>query len=628
MSSIIQVRLLLSNLCLHSPGLHEEDDQDDILALKKHESLTKLSEVKRQAAMKVLGAIYKRRFVQRLSDHIKTSPAEAYDPSHEICRVRPDEVAITVIGLPGDLLPTELFSGIYGIIAPETAWRVLPQTDTPIYFFKNPGPPLFYHRDQIIRSGPTLNRLSINYRGDLDLSADRTAVMKGTTLYHAYRERLSKAAHLAFEFLPDLAEEIALDILTESGVGGSSFSRILHPLDAKSGNAYKAAFTSAWRTLDPSIPAKKTLYPYPASSSRDPRLIEELGMVGRPVSEHVMVKILQASGAFIRIHQYAESLLLRAPLHHKPVAGFTRLQRAIASAFPLVGVEDVIMVDYTYSSPKILWDKYTKRFVMGVPGKCSKHIEGGCLCWIGPYLFRAMDSWKDKQRSKKEGPSLMALCRVFLQCMEGTIDVPRSDSASLSDGKMFSISCSSDDSRDHLPDTVRNKRVGLQGNTIDLGNSTPHEGRPLSFESQTTAYTERRASSRSHSPDLPLDANSHSECCYQFTDTLYIILCPFFAASLSSGGKNITGIFNGVLDLCQIGLREAATVDTEHASLKMDTANKSTAIKSLEHQAALRHDDIQFLREQLEQKEAELNYTRGLLTQKWAIDGDKRTWDI
>ena len=372
--------------------------------------------------MKVLGAIYKRRFAQKLSDRTRSSASiDVHDPRHEICRVRPDEVSITVIGLPGDLIPSEVFSGVYGIIEYDQAWRVLPQVETPVYFFRNTGSPLFYHRDHIIRSGPALNRLSINYRGDLDLSADRTAVIKGTPAYHAYRETVSRAAHLAFEFLPDLAMEIALDILTDPGLSGSTLNRILHPLDSKSAAAYRTAFDRAWRTLDPALPTDKIIYPYPASSTRDVRLIEELGMIGRPVADHIMVKILQPSGAFTRVHHYAESLLLKAPPHRKPVAGFTRLQRAISYVFPSVKSEDVIMVNYKHSSPKMLWDVKTKKFVLGVPAKCGEHTEGGCLCWVGPYLFRAMDSWKDKNRSTKDGPSLTVLCRAFLECMDGSI---------------------------------------------------------------------------------------------------------------------------------------------------------------------------------------------------------------
>lgn len=428
-------------------GLHDESDEDDtILTLKKHEAVTKLSDVRRQAAMKVLNGIYKRRFAQRLSERptktVQVPADSATDPSHELCRVRSDEVAITVLGLPPDLSPTFVFSGIYGIIPPAHAWRVLPKADTPIFFFKtpSPAPPQFYHRDQLVRVGPTLNRLSINYRGSLDLSADRTAVLKGTHTYHAYRDRLSRAAHLAFEFLPDLAKEIALDILTTDpggthGSGSSTtLSRVLHSPDTRSREGYRTAFDAAWRTLDASLPKQKNLYPYPASSSSDLHLIEEMGMVGRPVPEHVMTRILQASGAFTRIHRHAESLLLRAPRSKQiaTVSGFRRLQRAISSVIPSVRPDDVVLVDYAYSSPKIVWDVKGKKFVMGIPDKCAEHgpiftrRRSRCLCWVGPHLFSALDSWQEKQTagSGKEGwPSRMAVCRAYVHCMEGTVNM-------------------------------------------------------------------------------------------------------------------------------------------------------------------------------------------------------------
>lgn len=389
--------------------------------------MTKLSEVKRQAATKVLNGIYRRRFGQRLAERVRSiAPGDASDPSHEICRVQSDEVAITVIGLPGNLTPTEVFSGTYGIIQPEHVWRILPHPDTPIYFFKNDGPPLFYHRDQIVRSAPSLNRLSINYRGNLDISADRTAVTKSTKLYFAYRDKLSRAAHLAFEFLPDLAKEIALDILTDPGISGSTLSHVLHPLDTRSREGYRKAFNSAWRTLDPALPVHKSLYPYPSSAPRDLQLIEELGMIGRSVEENVMQRILHASGAFNRIHHHAERILLRSPPHQKPITGFKRLRRAISSVFPPVGVDDIIVVEYAYSRPKIVWNMKRKKFIMGLPEKCNEHAAGGCLCWVGPQLFLAVDSWRDKHGSK-ETPSRTVVCREFVRCMEGVVDMVERD---------------------------------------------------------------------------------------------------------------------------------------------------------------------------------------------------------
>lgn len=424
-----------------------------------------------------------------------------------------------MVGLPGNLSPTEVFSGVYGIIQPEHVWRVLPQADTPIYIFKTNGPPLFYHRDQIVRSGPSLNRLSINYRGNLDISADGMAVTKSTGLYFAYRDRLSKAAHLAFEFLPDLAKEIALDILTDPGISGSTLSHVLHPLDTRSKEGYRKAFNSAWRTLDPTLPAQKSLYPYPASAPRDLLLIEELGMIGRPVHEHVMQKILHASGAFNRIHHHAERILLRSPPHQKPITGFKRLRRAISSIFPPVGVDDVIVVNYTHSRPKIVWNGKKKKFIMGLPEKCSDHAAGGCLCWVGPQLFMAVDSWRDKHGSK-ETPSRTAVCRALVQCMEGSCGMMERDQH-IADGvfAVFCTICHSEAVFTDVPPIVRIEDEAEEDHVDTMGDDTPRNRR-LSGASEATVTLHHTHGSDSGSDLQTVVASSHESKC-----AMYIFRC-------------------------------------------------------------------------------------------------------
>ena len=80
----------------------------------------------------------------------------------------------------------------------------------------------------------------------------------------------------------------------------------------------------------------------------------------------------------------------------------------------------------------------------------------------------------------------------------------------------------------------------------------------------------------------------------------------------------LVGIFNGVIDLCQRGLHETANIETEHNALKTDAVHNDATIQSLQDQASQRQVDARKLRDQLELKEAELDYTRGLLTAKWA----------
>jgi len=82
----------------------------------------------------------------------------------------------------------------------------------------------------------------------------------------------------------------------------------------------------------------------------------------------------------------------------------------------------------------------------------------------------------------------------------------------------------------------------------------------------------------------------------------------------------LSGIFNGVIDLCQRGLHETASIEAEHTALKTDALHNDSTIQTLQDQASQRQVDVRRLRDQLELKEAELDYTRGLLTAKWAAN--------
>ncbi|KZP21159.1 hypothetical protein FIBSPDRAFT_1044324 [Athelia psychrophila] len=584
----------------------QDGGDPSVRSRKKSDAAPKLSEVKRQAAMKVLNGIYKRRLAQRLSDRPRSSAQNQTDtaePPQEICRVRPDEVSITVLGIPGSLSPAEAFSSVYGVIPPENAWRVLPQVDTPIYFFKSETPqPMFYHRDHLVRTGPTLNKLSINYRGNLDLSADRTSVDTSTHAFAHYKVNLSKAAHLAFEFLPDLAVEIALDILTDGGASGSTLSRVLQPLDTRSKETYRAAFITAWRILEPSLPASKILYPYPISSAaRDLPLIKELGMIGRPVSDHIMSKILHPSGAYSRIHHHVEKSLLRAPSHNIEVPGMARLQRAIKSLLPAGSIDSEIVgvVNHKYSTPKIAWNSRAKKFVMRVPERCVEHAPaGGCSCWVGPYLFSAMDSWKDKCSPKTKGPSRGAICRAFMLCMDG-------------EGVIPSINGDTSGALRYHVDDESASSAGLESDSDAAGGGqTPTPARP------------RRASSASEKTLAPNQLagklsppSSSSEARFpQATNKQAMAVPP---------RSNLSGIFNGVIDLCQRGLQQAASVEAQSSSLQTESINNDAVIKALREQTTRQNEEIRQLRTQLDLKDAELGYTRGLLTSKWADGASK-----
>lgn len=613
-------------------GFNDDSDDSSDHPRKKHNPAPKIAEVKRQAAAKVLDAIYKRRFAQRLSDRPRSSSQTVLgtiETPQEICRVRPDEVSINVLGLPGNLSPMDVFSGVYGVIPPEHAWRVLPQVENPVYFFKSDTPhPLFYHRDQIVRSGPSLNKLSINYCGNLDLSADRTSVIKTTHAYALYKVNLSKAAHLAFEFLPDLAVEIALDILTDSGASGSSLSRVLQPLDTRSKHTYRSAFVSAWRILDPALPPSKILYPYSVSAaSRDLPLIEELGMIGRPVSDHIMSKILYASGAYSRIHHHVEKSLIRAPAYTKPVLGLPRLQRAIASLMPpgAVDLEVVGVVDHKYkcSSPKIVWHPPAKKFLMRVPERCTLHAADTCSCWVGPYLFSAMDSWRENSTPKVKVPSKAAICQAFMHCMEGEGDGDKSKPIEATDA-----------GRPYLRIVVHKPETGSDADDEDdedgAGDQTPGRSRRVSSTSDLTLAPNRLAGTSSPlasptEPSFPLPPSTSKDGRSFPTESAITPINILWLTAVAVPPRSATclsGIFSGVIDLCQRGLREAAIVESETPTMQTATIEDEFTVQALRELATRQHEEIRRLRKQLELKDAELNYTQGLLTEKWA-DGKR-----
>lgn len=87
--------------------------------------------------------------------------------------------------------------------------------------------------------------------------------------------------------------------------------------------------------------------------------------------------------------------------------------------------------------------------------------------------------------------------------------------------------------------------------------------------------------------------------------------------------SNLSGIFNGVIDLCQRGLQQAASVEAQSSSLQTESINNDAVIKALREQTTRQNEEIRQLRTQLDLKDAELGYTRGLLTSKWADGASK-----
>lgn len=155
--------------------------------------------------------------------------------------------------------------------------------------------------------------------------------------------------------------------------------------------------------------------------------------------------------------------------------------------------------------------------------------------------------------------------------------------------------------------------------SADDSTVTPHKRhRGGSGASNATILQDSKAT-----PDLRL--NDPSELPFLLPANAFLFKAFKAVPPSSPNGTPLTDVFNGVLDLCQRGLQEAANVEAERSALQTDTVKTEAAIHNLRDQAAQRQDEIQQLRDQLELKEAELDYTRGLLTAKWAHANSKRS---
>ncbi|KAI9793730.1 MAG: hypothetical protein M1816_007625 [Peltula sp. TS41687] len=340
----------------------------------------------RKKAFKSLAEIYNRRIRYLIAAPRKEPLAEFCDPGRELSFVRNDGVAITILGLPVDPIPSALFSGTYGMLPMRESWRI---PDTPIEFFKpaQDSPVGFYLRNQLVPLGPSLKFLGINYHGVLNTSTDRFTIFTEGEDWQRYQTFLDIATHRAFR--PDfarLAVEIAKELLSAEHTNGTSLSQTLKPLNNHYGEHYRKAFDHAWRSLDKDLAKDKPLFPYPSSSTQateDLELIRELGMEGKPVEEHVM-RILKDSGAFPRsIEEQAGLTLQNAEVYTNEIAGLSLLRQALRSLFVDVTDDDIQIRRYRHPRPRAIYNPTMRSFSFRVPGYCDvqhdHHDEW--LCW-------------------------------------------------------------------------------------------------------------------------------------------------------------------------------------------------------------------------------------------------------
>ncbi|RDX44099.1 hypothetical protein OH76DRAFT_1360199 [Lentinus brumalis] len=389
-----------------------------------------------------VSAIYNARFLQGLSERLSDVQV-AMEPSHERSLVKSDEVVVTIYGLRDpSLSPEYLFSGVYGIFPPPPTltWAVSAhgQAATDITFFLLPRTASllvgdgthsfaetrgrFYYRNYLVPAGPTFNRLCVNYYGDLHLTADGMSVQVSDDLFALYRKNISTAMDTAIRTIPELAVELAYDILTEPGDVADTFGRMLSRAvkaqDDDGKDAYRTAFTKAWCRLDPALSAR-SVYPYVAGvegMAHDKALTEQLGLHPISVAAHVKV-LLEKVGAYPAIGVYADRLLCSALGTVNVPPGIDVLKRCLTVLFPNLPGGPLSVRQYPYQFPRAVWDAEAQTFAVA-SAACNCDMREGepparhnsdpaCMCWCAPVLQEAVLSWHTKNVGRGRPVSLV-----------------------------------------------------------------------------------------------------------------------------------------------------------------------------------------------------------------------------
>ncbi|KAI0370844.1 hypothetical protein BV20DRAFT_218982 [Pilatotrama ljubarskyi] len=429
-----QPALMLRQLDLHPLSLQQVNEQPGFVFPFDQEASTAIRELSKERRV---SAIYRQRFLLRLSEKA-VSDARATEPSHERSFVQSDEVLVTVLGLEPTCTPEYLFQGVWGVFPCQKQWTVPPKArNLPEFTFYLPevnhttgtacssgGPkPCFYLRGFLVPSGLPLNRVGVNYPGYLDLSADAQRVITTGAHFGAYLHHLSLALDAAMRTMPDLAVELAVDILTDAKAPPHSFARVLspsQPTNEEEKVAYRTAFQTAWCRLNPSlVQSLHAIYPYvPGAPSNEEELIKYFKRHPLPVERHVR-ELLEKTGAYPPIGHYAESLLLSAPGASQAPPGTDRLRAALAALFPALDGDVLSVRRYEPSQPRAVWDAEARTFVVSASSACEHQAQDGaepCLCWIGPALLEAVSNWRSKRDAQTTDLSEAAVFHALLRC--------------------------------------------------------------------------------------------------------------------------------------------------------------------------------------------------------------------
>ncbi|KAI0651270.1 hypothetical protein C8Q79DRAFT_23388 [Trametes meyenii] len=355
--------------------------------------------------------------------------------------VLPDEVLVTIKGIGSSYALGYLFSGIWGVFPAKNRWSIPgrsrnSKSEITLYLpmeeptdhegaEKATSKPHFYHGGFLVPSGISLNRLGISYCGELSISVDGQTVIPNGPAFDAYCKHLSFALDVALRTIPDLAIELAHDVLTDQSDSPHAFVRLVCPESLEGASAYRKAFEAAWRRLYPQLKVG-ALMPYPYSRTQSPEgdkeLIESLGMHPVPVAPHIRT-LLEKAGAYPPAITHAQNLLLSAPVaSHRP-DGIARLRTALNILFPTLEGDFLSVRRYAHPCPSVIWDARARTFVVSASRcTCVEHEAQGrlgpCLCWIVAVLLEAIASWKTKARDSPTISQTSIFCALQRSMVE------------------------------------------------------------------------------------------------------------------------------------------------------------------------------------------------------------------
>ncbi|KAM5530839.1 hypothetical protein V8D89_015483 [Ganoderma adspersum] len=421
-------------------------------------------------------AIYRRRFQYKMSENESGETTVTFtEPTQEHALAKADEEVVTIRGLSGTLAPEYLFSGTYTIFPPMREWSIsFPSCTSPVvtFFIPDSGdstgahcnspagdttqeqllPPAgsFFFRDRLINTSPAgFRRVGINYVGGLDTSENEFDFQVTGESFKEFQQHLFRAIDMGIRRLPELAVELAIDILIDASALPDDCGSAPLAGDDMEGTevkrAYRTAFEAAWRRINPELADDRGgLYPYVPSlvtAAEEKALIQDLGM--HPISVHPRVRLLLAKcGAYPLVKDHAETLLLSAMGAADLPAGVEIFKAALPKLLPDadLAADPLSVRQYAHSYPRVVWDPDTRVFVMasslgtrrcavhkdtatdvqvggGDPQAGEKQATSQCLCWIGLALQAAAASWQAKNGGRGPRPGFdEEFFHVLLDC--------------------------------------------------------------------------------------------------------------------------------------------------------------------------------------------------------------------